>query len=102
MLRSMVNIAIGVPVVSCKVCTSVYRCTRFDERCGAMAMARARMKHNPAKRGLGRVGWLSVSCSVRAGPPSVEQVAEVCAIDYAISRKTRWALRALRFYCDGV
>ena len=97
-------------------------------------MARARMKHNPAKWGLGRVGWLCVRCLVRAGAPTVEQVAEVCAIDlaviidvartsrrpsrarppsveqkaevgaidYAIPGKTRWALRACRFECDGV
>ncbi|NDG64725.1 MAG: hypothetical protein EBY29_14885, partial [Planctomycetes bacterium] len=50
-----------VPVVSCKVCTSVYRHARFDEPSGAMDVARARMKHNPAKRGLGRVGLFCVS-----------------------------------------
>ena len=40
--------------------------------------------------------------SNRARPPSVEQKAEVGAIDYAIPGKTRWALRASRFECDGV
>ena len=42
------------------------------------------MKHNPAKRALGRVGWLCVIFLVRAGAPTVEQVAEVCAIDLAV------------------
>jgi len=37
-----------------------------------------------------------------AKPPSIEQNAEVRAIDCAISSQTRWALRACRFECDGV
>jgi hypothetical protein len=49
----------------------VYKCVQmhtFDERCGAMDMARARMKHNPAKRGLGRVGWLFLAIQLGEGP----------------------------------
>jgi hypothetical protein len=42
------------------------------------------MKHNPAKRALGQLGWLCVTCSERAGAPTVEQFAEVCAIDLAV------------------
>jgi hypothetical protein len=64
-LRSRMSIARCVPfvsVVSRKVCTSVYRRTCFDELGVAVDVVRARMKHNPAKRGLGRVGWLCVRC----------------------------------------
>ena len=56
--------------------------TCVDECCGGVSGAR--LKHNPAKRALGRVEWLCVSCSERAGAPTVEQFAEVCAIDSAV------------------